>query len=120
MSGIVFAVPGDLDLPTGGYRYDRRLLAEWAKAGVAARHLVLPGSFPDPTPEDLAQTGRLLRAQAPGSALLIDGLAYGAFPESLAAGLGPASINRIDPGACSCALLFGAAVGVLEKAPQAA
>ena len=38
----------------------------------------------------------------------------------LAAGLGPASINRIDPGACSCALLFGAAVGALEQAPQAA
>ncbi|MGD9512280.1 MAG: DAK2 domain-containing protein [Geminicoccaceae bacterium] len=40
--------------------------------------------------------------------------------KGLAAGLGPASVNRIDPGACSCALLFGAAVGVLEKAPQAA
>ncbi len=38
----------------------------------------------------------------------------------LAAGLGPASVNRIDPGACSCALLFGAAVGVLEPAAQAA
>jgi dihydroxyacetone kinase-like protein len=38
----------------------------------------------------------------------------------LAAALGSASVNRIDPGACSCALLFGAAVGVLEKSPQAA
>jgi dihydroxyacetone kinase-like protein len=33
----------------------------------------------------------------------------------LAADLGVASVNRIDPGACSCALLFGAAVGALEQ-----
>ena len=37
----------------------------------------------------------------------------------LAADLGVASVNRLDPGACSCALLFGAAVGVLEQ-PAAA
>jgi dihydroxyacetone kinase-like protein len=38
----------------------------------------------------------------------------------LAADLGVASVNRLDPGACSCALLFGAAVGALEAQPQAA
>ncbi len=87
MSGIVFAIPGDIDLPTGGYAYDRRLLAEWRESGIAADHLALPGSFPDPTPEDLAETGRLILSQPFDSALLIDGLAYGAFPESIAAGL---------------------------------
>ena len=87
MSEIAFAIPGDLDLPTGGYGYDRRLLAEWRASGVAARHLALPGSFPAPTPEDLAETGRLILSQPYDSALLIDGLAYGAFPESIAAGL---------------------------------
>ena len=35
----------------------------------------------------------------------------------LAADLGVASVNRIDPGACSCALLFGAVVGALEGPP---
>jgi dihydroxyacetone kinase-like protein len=38
----------------------------------------------------------------------------------LAADLGVASVNRIDPGACSCALLFGAAVGALEQQDTAA
>ena len=33
----------------------------------------------------------------------------------LAADLGVASVNRLDAGACSCALLFGAAVGALER-----
>ncbi|WP_332686675.1 glycosyltransferase family 4 protein [Bosea sp. (in: a-proteobacteria)] len=87
MSEIVFAVPGDLSLPTGGYAYDRRVLAEWAALGVAARHLELPGSFPDPSEADLAETGRRILSQPYDSVLLIDGLAYGAFPESIAAGL---------------------------------
>lgn len=87
MSEIVFAIPGDLSLPTGGYGYDRRLLAEWREAGVASRHLVLPGSFPEPGEADLAETRRLLLAQPRDAVLLIDGLAYGAFPESLAAEL---------------------------------
>ena len=87
MSAIVFAIPGDLGLPTGGYAYDRRLLAEWRAAGVEARHLQLPGSFPDLTPADLAETERLLHSQPADAVLLIDGLAYGAFPEALAASL---------------------------------
>lgn len=87
MSEIAFAIPGDLSLPTGGYGYDRRLLAEWREMGVAARHLPLPGGFPKPSEADLAETGRLILSQPYDSVLLIDGLAYGAFPESIAAGL---------------------------------
>lgn len=85
MSGIVFAIPGDIDAPTGGYGYDRRLLREWREAGIEARHLALPGSFPFPTAEDLAATEQLLATTRADDILLIDGLAYGAFPEALAA-----------------------------------
>ena len=87
MSEIVFAIPGDLSLPTGGYAYDRRLLREWREMGVTARHLPLPGGFPNPSEADLAETGRAILSQPYDSVLLIDGLAYGAFPESIAAGL---------------------------------
>jgi glycosyltransferase involved in cell wall biosynthesis len=87
VSEIVFAIPGDLSLPTGGYAYDRRLLAEWREIGVAARHLPLPGGFPNPSEAELAETGRAILSQPYDSVLLIDGLAYGAFPESIAAGL---------------------------------
>ena len=85
MSGIVFAIPGDIDAPTGGYGYDRRLLREWREAGIEARHLALPGSFPFPTAENLAATEQLLAATASDDTLLVDGLAYGAFPEALTA-----------------------------------
>lgn len=81
---IVFAIPGDIDAPTGGYGYDRRLLREWREAGIAARHIALPGAFPFPTANDLEATEALLAQTAPDEVLLIDGLALGAFPEALA------------------------------------
>jgi len=85
VSRIAFAIPGDIHAPTGGYGYDRRLLREWQEAGIEARHIALPGSFPFPTEADLATTERLLAATAPDDVLLVDGLAFGAFPEALAA-----------------------------------
>ncbi len=87
MNAIAFAIPGDIDLPTGGYGYDRRLLAEWRDRGIAARHLALPGSFPSPSEADLSATRQALLSQPGDDTLLIDGLAYGAFPEGLAAEL---------------------------------
>jgi glycosyltransferase involved in cell wall biosynthesis len=87
VSTIAFAIPGDIDLPTGGYAYDRRLLAEWREMGLPAEHIALPGSFPFPTEGDLHETGRALLQRPYDDTLLIDGLAYGAFPEGIAAGL---------------------------------
>jgi glycosyltransferase involved in cell wall biosynthesis len=78
-----FAIPGDINLPTGGYMYDRRVLALLPKFGVAARQLELPGSFPDPSEADLAETGRILAGVAAGTVLIVDGLAYGALPAGL-------------------------------------
>lgn len=95
MSGIVFAIPGDLSLPTGGYAYDRRLLAEWRESGVAAGHLALPGAFPEPSAAELAAAGDLLLAQARDAVLLVDGLAYGAFPEALAQAIGPRCVALV-------------------------
>ena len=79
---IGFAIPGDLDAPTGGYVYARRVMDEWRAAGIDHRVVTLPGSFPAPDTHDLEITGTLL-AEAPRP-LLIDGLAYGAFPPELA------------------------------------
>ena len=79
---IGFAIPGDLAAPTGGYVYARRVMAEWARAGIAHRHVPLPAAFPAPDAAALRETAAIL-ADAPRP-LLIDGLAYGAFPEDLA------------------------------------
>jgi len=79
----VFAIPGDIDLPTGGYAYDRRVMALLEQFGVQVRHLALPGSFPLPAESDLADAARLLQTVDPRFVLMIDGLAYGAMPAAL-------------------------------------
>ena len=63
MTSAAFAIPGDIDLPTGGYAYDRRVLALLPQFGVDVRHLQLPGSFPDPSARDLDETGTAARSR---------------------------------------------------------
>lgn len=84
----VFAIPGDIDTPTGGYAYDRRVLERLSAHGVEARHCALPGGFPRPSADELAETQRLLASVDPDDVLLVDGLAWGAMPLDLAAALG--------------------------------
>ncbi len=77
---LSFAIPGDLDLPTGGYAYDRRVIQMLPDYGVEPTVIRLPGSFPAPTPTDLDEAVRLLAAAPGHAALMVDGLALGAIP----------------------------------------
>ncbi|TBW38984.1 glycosyltransferase family 1 protein [Siculibacillus lacustris] len=88
MTGFAFAIPGDIELATGGYGYDRRVMAEWRAAGHAFDHVVLPGGFPFPTSDELATATRRLDELPPGRPVLIDGLALGALPADLLRRLG--------------------------------
>ena len=83
MVEAVFAIPGDITLPTGGYAYDREVLALLPTMGIDVRHLELPGGFPDPSPADLARTAEQIAGTCSGAVLMIDGLAYGAMPAAL-------------------------------------
>jgi glycosyltransferase involved in cell wall biosynthesis len=90
MTGIVFAIPGDISTRTGGYEYDRRVLAGLAELGVDAARCALPPSFPTPSAEDVASAVETIaRHRRAGDVLLIDGLAYGALPEAAVRALGP-------------------------------
>ena len=89
MTRLVFAIPGELMTQSGGYEYDRRLLATLGQAGVEAAHCALRGSFPDPSEADLdASLAAIARLLQKGDAVLIDGLAFGALPA--------AALRRID------------------------
>jgi len=80
MTTVVFAIPGDINLPTGGYTYDRHVLALLPQFGVTARHLELPAGYPAPTVADLDATARAFADMRQGAVLMVDGLAYGAMP----------------------------------------
>jgi glycosyltransferase involved in cell wall biosynthesis len=82
---VVFAVPGELDTATGGYAYDRRMMAELTDLGWTVRHLALPGRFPQPTAQDISAADAALGALEAGQSIVIDGLAYGALAKSAAA-----------------------------------
>ncbi|HSI40694.1 MAG TPA: glycosyltransferase family 4 protein [Xanthobacteraceae bacterium] len=86
-NGFAFAIPGELSLATGGYAYDRRVMAECRRAVCTVNHVALPSGFPFPAPDDLARTAHLLHAVPTGQPVLIDGLAMGAMPAALLRGL---------------------------------
>ena len=48
MKQVVFAVPGDLSTPTGGYVYDRRIVAELPKSGSQVDVLDIGATFRAP------------------------------------------------------------------------
>ncbi len=80
-----FLVPGRLDTPTGGYGYDRRLLAGLPARGWSLRHVPLAGGWPFPEPGDRARAAAALAALPDGAAVLGDGLAFGVMAAELAA-----------------------------------
>ncbi|HEY8137378.1 MAG TPA: glycosyltransferase family 4 protein [Methylocystis sp.] len=79
---IIFATPGDLSARTGGYGYDRAVIAALPEFNVEVAHVALQGSFPFPSEAEAREAARAINAAlAPRDVALIDGLAYGALPE---------------------------------------
>lgn len=76
----VFAVPGDLSAPTGGYVYDRRIIAELRALGWQVDVLDLGEGFPHAGKELQERAGALLARAPRDRAVIVDGLAFGVLP----------------------------------------
>jgi glycosyltransferase involved in cell wall biosynthesis len=81
---VAFAVPGDLATPTGGYAYDRRMIAELEHLGWTVDVINLGEGFPRPSSETRAFAEQRLASVSEGQPIVIDGLAYGVLPETAA------------------------------------
>jgi glycosyltransferase involved in cell wall biosynthesis len=82
---VVFAVPGSLDQPTGGYAYDKRIIEELRALGWDVGILDLGSSFPRPDAKTRQAANDMLAKVDAEIPLVIDGLAYGVLPEAGAA-----------------------------------
>jgi glycosyltransferase involved in cell wall biosynthesis len=78
---FVFAVPGDLATPTGGYTYDRRMVAELEALGWQVEVADIGNEFPRPSEQALAEARARLLAVRAGTPIVVDGLAFGVLPE---------------------------------------
>jgi glycosyltransferase involved in cell wall biosynthesis len=84
MKQVVFAVPGDLATATGGYVYDRRIVAALPKFGWQVEVVDIGASFPRASVAERATAHLQLAALPAGRVLVIDGLAFGVMTDSAA------------------------------------
>ena len=93
MKRVAFAVPGDLATPTGGYAYDRRMIAELQALGWQVDVIDLGGGFPRPGAEAKAAAGSKLAAAPERCPIVVDiGRAY----EVLKSVLQPLNYRNLD------------------------
>ena len=84
MQQLIFVYPGDLNSPTGGYAYDRRIIVGLKSLGWEIELISLGEGYPFPSSAQVEQAKEQLQRLTPGVPMVIDGLALGALP-SLAA-----------------------------------
>ena len=81
MQALDLIVPGDLETPTGGYEYDRRIANGLRSRGWTVRVHSLAANFPAPTSAALAHARETFARIPDGRVVLVDGLALGALPD---------------------------------------
>ena len=77
-------MPGDIQTPTGGYIYDREIIAGLTERGWRVAVHALDASFPTPTPAALRAARATFAGLADGRVVVIDGLALPGLDRLLA------------------------------------
>jgi glycosyltransferase involved in cell wall biosynthesis len=81
MPALVLIVPGSIETLSGGYGYDRRMVAGLRTLGWSVTVRELDASFPHPTSSALRHAAQVLAALPDGTIVVLDGLAFGAMPD---------------------------------------
>ncbi len=78
---VLFIIPGDINLPTGGYRYDREIISAWRQSGVNVELVSLQGNYPFPNPEEEKLALEIIQKLPCADVAVVDGLLGGSAPE---------------------------------------
>lgn len=78
---ILFVIPGDINLPTGGYRYDKEIINAWKGSGIDVELVSLQGNYPFPNERDKAKALDTIKDFPDADIAVVDGLLGGASPE---------------------------------------
>lgn len=84
MEDLHFVLPGDPETRSGGFLYDRQIIATLRASGWTVIEHALPDGFPFPSDETRRAAERLLAQLPDGAAVVIDGLALGVLPTETA------------------------------------
>jgi glycosyltransferase involved in cell wall biosynthesis len=76
---VALLVPGPFDAISGGYAYDRRIVAGLREAGHEVQVVELAGRHPHPDDAALASARAALEAVPDGTRIIVDGLGLPAF-----------------------------------------
>jgi hypothetical protein len=81
MRPLAFLVPGPLETRTGGYAYDRRMIAGLRRHGWSVEVHSLDAGFPHPSPEARRHAAEVFAAIPDDTCVVVDGLALSAMPD---------------------------------------
>ena len=82
---ILFVIPGDINLPTGGYRYDREIINAWQKSGIEVSLASIEGNYPFPSETDKKTALQDIIKFPKADIAVVDGLLGGTSPEFMQA-----------------------------------
>ena len=82
---ILFVIPGDINLPTGGYRYDTEIINAWKTFGIDVELISLEGNYPFPSQQDKANELDAIKGFPEADIAVVDGLLGGASLEFMSA-----------------------------------
>lgn len=77
---VAFVIPGDINTPTGGYRYDREIVSRWQSMDVEVEVISLKGNYPFPREEEILLASKILQEKQNFDVYIFDGLAGGVLP----------------------------------------
>ena len=77
---LYFVVPGDIETRTGGYVYDRQIIAGLSARGWTVHLINLAGNYPFPSVDARVDASRAFAVIPDHALVVVDGLAFGVLP----------------------------------------